>query len=54
MGKQLSLHRASTRWERPPNRELAEELLKSFGATNAIFIMLAPGEVIRLQQLNKW
>ena len=38
----------------PPNAELCDQLMRSFGATNNILQMLPPGEVIRLQQLNKW
>lgn len=55
MGKQISKRRI--RWtqnHQPPKREVSDQLLKSFGATNHVFSMLPPGEVIRLQQLNLW
>jgi len=54
MGKQISISNRRRRSVQPPNRDVSKQLLKCFGATNNIFSLLAPGEVIQLQQLDKW
>ena len=39
---------------REKKRELSDRVLKSYGATNNIFIHFDQRDTIRLQQLNKW